>query len=102
SVASCSSYAAPGGEIGLHRVFHVQQIANLAAISVDGDRLAVDRSTNEMRNPALILRAELPRPVNAAHPHDDGWQTEAAGVIQHVLIGSTLRAAVRRMQGERL
>ena len=49
--------AAPSGEIGVDRVVDVQDIADLAAVAVDGDRLARERADEEMRDPALVLGA---------------------------------------------
>src|SRR2546421_12897984 len=47
-----------------------------------------------MRKPALILGAVLMRPVDAAHAEDRRLETITARVIEHILIGSALRAAI--------
>ncbi len=54
-----------------------------------------------MRDPTLILVAVLVRSVDAAHPHDERSQSEAARVIEHVLIRGAFRAAVRAMKIQR-
>ena len=44
-----------------------QHVAHLQAVAVERDRLAVERLDQEVRDPALILGAELVRAVDAAH-----------------------------------
>ena len=51
-----------------------------------------------MGDPTLILCAMLVRSVNAAHAKHDARQAIAACVIQHVLIGCALRAAIRAVE----
>ena len=57
----------PSREIGGDRVVHEQDIAHLPAVAVNGDRFARQRPKQEMRDPALVLRAALPPSVDAAH-----------------------------------
>ena len=52
----------------------------------------------EVREPALVLGAELPRPVDAAHAQHAGGHAEAARVVQHVLVGRALGAAIGRVE----
>ena len=87
--------------IGLDRVGDVEDVAHLAAVAVDRDRLAVERADQEMRDPALVLGSHLARAVDAAHAHHAGRHAEAARVVEHVLIGGALRAAVGRVEVER-
>ena len=54
-----------------------------------------------MGDPALVFGAELVRPVDAAHAKDDRRQAERARVVEHVLVGRALRAAVRAVEVER-
>jgi hypothetical protein len=48
----------------------------------------------EMGDPALVLGAELARAVDAAHAQHRGRQAEGPGVVEHVLVGRALGAAV--------
>src|SRR5690606_18665975 len=54
-----------------------------------------------MRDPALIAARPLAGPVDAAHPKDDALDSEAVAVVEHVLVGGALRAAVRTDEIER-
>ncbi len=64
-----------------------------------------ERADQEVRDPALVLGAHLARPVDAAHPHHRGRHAEAAGVVEHVLVGarpwSSRRACGSRAAGPR-
>src|SRR5205823_3315221 len=55
----------------------------------------------EMRDPALVLRAHLPLTVNAAHAEDDGGDAKAAAVIENILVSAAFGAAVWRVEVER-
>ena len=54
-----------------------------------------------MGDPALVLGAHLARAVDAAHAQHRGRQAEGAGVVEHVLVGRALGAAVGRVEVER-
>src|SRR6187200_794299 len=91
----------PSREIGLNRVKDMQHVAHLTAVAINGDRLASERTIDEMRNPALIFRAHLVRAVDAAHAHDPGQQAETAAIIDNVLVRRTLGAAIGCVEIER-
>ena len=78
-----------------------QQVAHLLAVAVDRDRPSLHRADQEMRDPALVLGAVLVRPVDAAHAEHGGRETEAAGVIEHVLVGGAFRTAVGAVELQR-
>ena len=61
-----------------HEILDEQCIANLHAIAIDRDGLALHRSTHEMSDPTLILVAVLMRAIDAAHAKDRRAQTIAA------------------------
>ncbi len=54
-----------------------------------------------MRHPALILRAELAGTVNAAHAQNGRRNGKGFGIIQHILIGHALGAAIGRAEIQR-
>src|SRR5207248_5073899 len=89
-----------GAHIGIHRVADIEDVAHLLAVAVDGDRLALERSDEEMRDPALILGPHLPLSVDAAHPEHDRRNAEAAAVIEDILVSRAFGAAVGRMKIE--
>jgi hypothetical protein len=86
------------GTVGAHRVIHMQDVAHLVPIAIDGDRLALQRTDEEMGNPALVFGSELPLAVDAAHAQHRRRHLIAAGIIEHILVGRALRAAVRRVK----
>ncbi len=88
-------------DVGVHRITDVEDVADLPAVAVDGDRLAFERADQEMGDPALVLRSHLPLAVDAAHPEHERRHAEAARVIEHILVGRALRAAVGRVEIER-
>jgi hypothetical protein len=88
-------------QVGVERVVDEQQIAHLPAVAVDGDRPARERTDQEMGDPALVLGAELAGAVEAAHAEHDGGQTVHACVVEHVLVGGALGAAIGAEQLER-
>ena len=90
------------GEIQGDEVVDPQEVAHLEPVPVEGDRQAEDRGEREPRDPSLVLLAELAGPVDARLPHRHGRQAEAAVVVDDVLVGRALRAAVGRFEGERL
>ena len=59
------------------------------------------RANQEMRHPALVLSAHLVQAVDAAHAEHHRGQAEGARVIEHILIGGALRAAVGAVKIER-
>src|SRR5690606_794144 len=72
-----------------------KRVADLSAISVEGDRLLLERPQNKMREPALVFVSELMNPINAAHPEDGRADSKRIGVVQDVLIRGSFRAAIR-------
>src|SRR3954451_4445487 len=54
-----------------------------------------------MREPALILSAELPWSVDTAHAQHDGAQAEYPCVVVHILVGRPFRATVRAVEIQR-
>ena len=62
--------------------------------------LRVDRADQEVREPALVLGPALPWAVDAAHPEHHRGDLEAVGIVEDVLIGGALRAAVGRAKRE--
>src|SRR3982751_6897126 len=79
----------------------MKRVANLIPVAVDRQAVAAQRTEQEMCYPALILSAELPWPVDAAHAHYDRLQTEDARIVPHVLIGCPFRTAVRTVEVQR-
>ena len=55
-----------------------------------------------MSDPPLVFGTELMQSVNATHPENDSGQTERARIIEDVLIGRALRAAVGTVKIEPL
>src|SRR5207237_8145578 len=79
---------APRGHAeGIDQVVDEEHVPNLLAVAIDDDGLAGEAPLDEVGHPPLILGAELPRAVDAAHSKHDGAQAEGAGVIENVLIG---------------
>src|SRR5256885_1672612 len=76
-------------------------VPDLPAVAVEGYRLAGESAKQKMRDPALILGAALMGAIDAAHAEDECLETEASGVIHHVLVGRTLGAPVRAVEIER-
>src|SRR4051794_35918041 len=76
----------------------MKDVANLAPIAIDCDRLAADGLNHEMRKPALVLVSELPRPINAAHPQNRRPQSIDARIVADILIGGALRTPVRTIE----
>src|SRR5215471_60666 len=56
-----------------NEIIDEKDVPHLLSVAVYRNRLARECRDNEMSHPPLILRAELPRAVNAAHPEHDGW-----------------------------
>src|SRR5207302_605341 len=86
----CSLGKLEGGD----EIVDVEDVAHLAPVAVDGDRVASERAKQEMRHPSLVLGAELARPVDAAHAEYHGAKAVAARVVKDVLVGGALGAAV--------
>jgi hypothetical protein len=76
-----------GEQERVHEVVDEQDVAHLAAVAVQGDRLVLERAEQEMGDPALVLVAALVRAVDAAHPEYDRGDAEGPGVVAHVLVG---------------
>jgi hypothetical protein len=81
-----------------HQVVDKQQIADLFPIAVNSQRCARGGREHEVRHPALVLGAELARPVNTRHAEHHGAQPVDASIVVHVLVRGALRAAVRRVE----
>src|SRR5690606_9716123 len=64
--------------------------------------LTRERPEDEVRDPALILRPELMRPADAAHAEDGASKPAHPRVVENVLVGGALRAAVRSVERARL
>ena len=88
--------------VSARQVVDVQHVAHLLAVAVDRDRLAQHRGDGEPGDPALVLDAELARAVDAGLAEGDRAQAVDAGVVGHVLVGGALRAAVGRVEVQRL
>ncbi len=54
-----------------------------------------------MRDPALVLVAELSRAIDAAHAHDSGTQAVDARIVVHILIGGALGTSIGAVEIER-
>ena len=52
----------------VHEILDEEEVADLLAVAVERDGPALPRLDEEVRDPALVLRAELARSVDAAHP----------------------------------
>src|SRR5690606_35556606 len=79
---------------GLDEVVDKEDVPHLKAVAVNRERLSEHRRDDEVRDPALVLRAELMWPVDAAHPEDDGPEAERTRIVEDVLLGHALGAAV--------
>src|SRR4051794_27602013 len=93
--------AAPRRNIGLDGVGDVEHVAHLPPVAVDRDRLSFESADQKMRHPALVLGPHLAWAIDAAHAHDRGRHAEAAGIVEDVLVGGALRAAIGRVEIER-
>ena len=91
-----------GQQERLDQIVHVEQIANLPAVAIDGDRQVLLCSNEEVRDPTLIFGAVLMRPINTAHAENRRVDPIAACIVQNILIGGALRAAIRTMEAERV
>ena len=91
-----------GGLVGTREVVDVQHVARLLAVAVEGDRLAEHGGDGEPGDPALVLDAELAGAVDAGLPEADGVQAVYPAVVDDVLIGDALGAAVGRVEVELL
>src|SRR4029450_3557859 len=71
---------------GSHQVLDEQDIADLLAVSIDGQRLSRRGRDEEVRQPPLVFVSELTRAVDAAHSKDDCREVVDARVVADVLI----------------
>jgi hypothetical protein len=85
----------------IDEIADVQDVADLQSVAVYRDRLILDGANEKVRDPALILGAELVRTVNAAHSEDDRRQPEGARVVEDVLVRGALRTAIRAVKIDR-
>ncbi len=92
---------APHGKIGIDRVPHVEDVANLAAIAIKHDSPPFDRTDQEMGDPALVLRPHLPLPIDATHAQYGGGHAEAAAIIEDILVSRPFRTAIGSVEIER-
>jgi hypothetical protein len=83
-----------GANIGFDGVRDVENVANLPAVAEDGYRFSREAADQEVRNPALIFVAALPRSVNATHAKDSCGDMKRACVVDDVLIGRTFGTSV--------
>src|SRR4051794_38854053 len=83
------------------QVVHEQDVADLTAIAIERDRPAIQRLNEEMRDPPLVLGADLVRAINAAHAEHDCRNAIGASVVADVLVGGALGAPVRAVEIER-
>src|SRR5690606_11445562 len=88
------------GPIGCDCVVDEEDVADLLAVAVNRDRFTLQCGDEEMRDPALVFGAELARTVDAAHAEHRGGQPKRGGIVENVLIGHALGAAVRRAEIE--
>ena len=88
--------------VGAKQIVDVQDVAHLLAVAEDGDVAPEDRGDDEPGNPALILHAELARPVDARLPERRRGDAVDPGEVEGVLVGGALGAAVGREEVERL
>jgi hypothetical protein len=59
-------------------------------------------ANQEVRNPALIFGAKLPRTVNATHSEHRGGQAIGPCILQHVLVRRTLGTSIGTLKIELL
>src|SRR5690606_36450712 len=90
------------GRQRVDQILDEEDVPHLTPVAVERDGLTRERPKDEVRDPALILRPELMRPVDAAHAEDGASKPEHPRVVENVLVGGALRAAVRSMDRERL
>src|SRR5690606_17875756 len=76
--------------VGRNGIRDVKDVAHLLAVAEDDDRPTLQGPDKEMGDPALVLRPELTRAVDTAHPQDSGGNAEGGGIVEHVLIGRAL------------
>src|SRR5690606_22256566 len=100
--AHCSSRPLRGDAECVDEILHEEEVTNLPSIAVDDDGISRHCAYEEMGHPPLILGPELTWAVDAAHPEDDGRHIIGAGIVEHVLIGGTLGAAVRAVEIQNL
>lgn len=93
-----------GCDVASYGVGNVEEVADLLAVAGDGEGLAhgvglgLQRLAAEPANPALIEGGELAAAVDGGVAEDDRVEAETAGVVEHVLIGGALGAAVRGVE----
>ncbi len=88
--------------VGVDQVADPERVADLLAVAEDRERLAAVVAQAEPGDPALVLDAELPRPVDARLAEDDRLQAVDPGVVADVLVARPLGAAVGGVEVERL
>src|SRR5690606_20051252 len=88
--------------VGPHEIVHVEHVAHLLAVAVDGNRAAQARGDREPGDPTLILNAELPRAIDARLAERRRGDPIDPREIERVLVRGPLRAAIRREEVQRL
>jgi hypothetical protein len=89
-------------EVRVDQVIDPEKIPHLEAVTVDRDREAERRGEREPRDPALIFFAKLSRPEDARLAISDRGKPVTPVVVDDVLVRRALRAAVGRLEGQRL
>ncbi len=99
-----------GHDVGVDGVGDMEEVADLLAVSGDGEGrargdcvraqgcFAFEGLAAEPADPALVVGGELAATVDGGVAEDDGVEAEAAGVVEHVLVGGTFGAAVGRVE----
>src|SRR5262245_36545374 len=100
-LARARGHAAARGQECFDEVPDVQEVTHLMPVAVDGDRLVPQGTQNQVGHPPLVFGTELPGAIDARHAEHDRRQPVAACVVEYVLVGATLAAAVRTMEVER-
>src|SRR5690606_14867633 len=72
---------AGGGLEGARQVVHIQNVAHLLAVAVDGEGLARRGADGQEGDPALVFDAELAGAIDGALAEDDGGQPVDAVIV---------------------
>src|SRR5262249_5816352 len=80
--------------VSADQILNVKHVARLFAVTENGNRLPKNRRNCEPGDPALVLDAKLPRPIDAALSKRRTVETVDAGVVDYVLVGGALGTSV--------
>src|SRR4029079_15281866 len=80
-LSSCLLVMAAHRHHRIDQVVDMEDIAYLEAIAAYGNGASLQHGVKEMRNPTLVLIAELPRTGDAGHPEDNRIQIVDARII---------------------